>query len=311
MILGFIKPDFPNERRVAILPNDMDDIKNEILIERGFGSLLEIKDEDYIKKGAKILERDEVFYQSEALFSLKLIQPSDYDLIKANQIIIGWVHPNGSGSEFMLKQAIPKNLIIVDLDNISPKVYYKFKTYDFYNIPKNFIRKNSWISGFASVNHALQSIGLIPNTNTKVAILGSGNVSQGSFNAIAQFNTDTQLFYRKTMDQFLKRLNEFDIIINGIEIDRKNHILSNRDLKKIKQGCLIIDAAADEGGTFEFSRFTSIDKPLEYMDGIFLYCVNNAPSLYYRTSSQEISKAFSKYVYNLDSNSINSVLTDK
>lgn len=304
MILGFIKPNFPNEKRVALLPEDLEINNNQILIEKGFGSFLDITDEEYIKKGARILEREDVITQSEALFSLKLIQPSDYSLLQENQMIIGWTHPNGSGNDFMIQQAIPKNLIIVDLDNIYPKIYYKDHSYDIPNVPKNFIRKNSFISGFASVNHALLSIGFIPSSSTKVAILGNGNVSQGAIKAISHFNTDIQLFYRKTMYQFIQKLDEYDIIINGIEMDSENHILFTSDLNKLKKNCLIIDAAADEGRTFEFSTFTSIDKPIINLNGRYLYCVNNAPSLFHRSASYEISKAFSKYIYNKDLNFI-------
>ncbi|MCG4734868.1 N(5)-(carboxyethyl)ornithine synthase, partial [Casaltella massiliensis] len=76
----------------------------------GFGEFLDIEDVEYEKVGCKVLSREEVFKQSEAIFSLKLIQPSDYDYIKKGQIIIGWTHPYGSGKSFMKEQAVPKEL---------------------------------------------------------------------------------------------------------------------------------------------------------------------------------------------------------
>ena len=37
MILGLIKSNFPGERSVALLPEDINNFENEILIEQGFG----------------------------------------------------------------------------------------------------------------------------------------------------------------------------------------------------------------------------------------------------------------------------------
>ena len=45
MKLGFLKPSFPNEKRVAVLPEDLTDneICNQIFIEAGFGEFLNIQ----------------------------------------------------------------------------------------------------------------------------------------------------------------------------------------------------------------------------------------------------------------------------
>lgn len=68
MILGFIKSNFPGERRVPLLPEDIADFENELLIETGFGSLLDISDEEYKEVDCKILSREEIFKQAEAIF---------------------------------------------------------------------------------------------------------------------------------------------------------------------------------------------------------------------------------------------------
>ena len=149
--------------------------------------------------------------------------------------------------------------------------------------------------------HAIIAYGKIPNSNTKVAILSSGNVSQGAFNAISKFTDNVIIYYRKTMDEFYLNLNQFDIIINGIEMDKTNlHILTIRNQAKLKKGCLIIDAAADAGNAIEGTKYTTIDNPIYVSKDIYYYEVNNTPSIYFRDSSYEISKSFSKYVYSLD-----------
>ncbi|PWJ88083.1 alanine dehydrogenase [Oceanotoga teriensis] len=298
MNLGFIIPNYPNERRVALLPEHIENFKENIFIERGFGNNLDISDVEYEKKGCKILSRKEIFDNCEAIFNLKLMQPQDYDFIREGQMIIGWTHPTGSGRGFMENQANVKKLVIVDLDNIYPTIYYDNNKYSIDFIPKNFIRRNSVIAGYASVFQALMAYGKMPDVNTKVAVLSPGNVSQGAYSFISKLGADVRLFYRKTMNEFISEINDYDIIINGIEVDNSDkHIINKKDLERVKKGALIIDAAADAGNAIEGSRYTSIDNPLYKEDRIYFYIVNNAPSLFYRNSSFEISRSFSKHVY--------------
>lgn len=301
MNLGFIKSNFINEQRVPLLPHDIKSFQNNIYIESGFGDSLQIPDQAYVDKGVTILSRKDIFKICDGIFSLKLIQPVDYPYIKDGQIIIGWTHPFGSGQSFMVDQAIPKNLIVVDLDNIKPTVFFQNKEYLLKNIPLNFIYQNSFYAGYAGTIHALISYGLIPNEKTKVAILGSGNVSQGSFHAISKFSSNVRMFYRKTIPQFREQLEEFDIIINGIEIQKNDiAILSKKDQNKLKRNCFIIDTAADAGNSIEGSHATSIESPTYIENSHTFYCVPNTPSIAFRNISEIISKQFSQYVYSED-----------
>ena len=168
-------------------------------------------------------------------------------------------------------------------------------------IPKNFVWKNSFLAGIASVEHALLSYGMMPSSETKVAVLASGNVSQGSYNYLAKFGCDIRMFYRKTMIAFYDTLEVYDVIVNGIEMDQcGQHILTKEQLARLKRGCLVIDAAADAGNAIEGTHYTSLSEPMYFEDGLWFYEVNNAPSLLYRNASREISKAFSQWVYRED-----------
>lgn len=299
--LGFIKPNYNGEKRVAIIPEHILQLDTNIIIEKGFGEHLGIQDDQYLKAGAKTLNRKEIFSNCDILFSLKLIQETDYSFIRKFQTIIGWTHPYGSGANFIKKQAIPKSLTIIDLDNIYPRKFIgqEMNSIDLKFIPKNFVWRNSFISGISAVNHALLSHGMLPNDNHSVAILSSGNVAQGAFYAASKYTSNIRLFYRKTMDQFIDQINQFDIIINGIELDNNiSHIITKKDLKRTKLGVLIIDAAADAENVIEGSRYTTIEKPIYEEDKRFFYVVSNCPSIYHRESSEYLSKQFTKYVYN-------------
>lgn len=88
MKLGIIKSNFPSERRVPLLPENIVDFPNELYIETGLGEILGIPDVAYVKKGAIIAVKEKIFKECAGIFSLKVIQKEDYSLIRKNQIII-------------------------------------------------------------------------------------------------------------------------------------------------------------------------------------------------------------------------------
>ncbi len=57
----FIKPDYPNEKRLALLPVHIQDFKNQILVEKGFGECIDIPDADYMAKACSVKSREEIF----------------------------------------------------------------------------------------------------------------------------------------------------------------------------------------------------------------------------------------------------------
>lgn len=302
MKIGLIIPNFKNEKRVALLPSDICIIQNNnLVIEKGFGKNLGIGDDEYAACGCTIMQREEIFKNADIVFSLKLIQPSDYKFLQPGQIIMGWIHPFGSGHDFYNNIAKPNNLTIIDTDSTNPRIFCGDFCEKIEEIDVNFCAENSVISGKSSVLHALLSFGTINPNNKRVAVLSSGNTAQGAFIELSKLGFEPKIFYRKTLHEFLNSIGEYDIIVNGIEINDGNyHIIDKELTKKIKKGTLIIDAAADAGGAIELSKYTTIDNPIYSIDGIYYYCVNNAPSILYKDASKIISEKFSKHIFNLD-----------
>lgn len=298
MRLGLIRPNFPGERRVALLPQDMRTSENHLVIDERFGDTLGIPPDEYRRRGAQIATRQEVFSSCDAIFSLKLIQPEDYRHLRKGQLIIGWTHPHEAPSAEFMQIAKELALTVVDIDNISPTVTFNGQTCKIPFIPRDFLWKNSFYAGVASVQHALLSWGKLPEPATRVAVLSSGNVAQGGYWAISKFTSDIRMFYRKTMSEFLAELPSFDIVINGIEtFPHSNHVISRDKLKRAKPGCLFIDASADAGGTIEGTHYTSLLNPVYWENGHCFYEVPNSPSFYFQTVSSYLSPILSHYFF--------------
>lgn len=299
MEMGFVKPSYPNEKRVSLLPQHVKKCFGKVVIESGFGHSLGIDDSEYVANGAVVSTRKEIFGRCEFIYCLKLLQPSDYQYLREGQVVIGWTHPTGSGSEFFNTVCQDKKLKIVDLDSQFPRLYYLKSREELDCIPRGFINKNSRLAGFSSVQHALMSHGLRLNSDMRVAVLSVGNVAHGALSFLQRFAFDIDIFTRSNMQEFIRSIDQYDVIVSGVEVD-SGHVISNSDRQRIKKGALVIDAAADANGAIQGTRYTSIDLPIYREDGVYYYVVNNSPSILYREASNIISESFARYVYSLD-----------
>jgi N5-(carboxyethyl)ornithine synthase len=297
--ISFVKPNYPHESRVALLPEGVRHLRKveggaKILIEHNFGETLGFNDSDYEEAGAEIISREEAFDQS-VIFSLKLIQPIDYTLLKREQTIVGWTHPNGSGREFWENECIPKNIQVIDLDSIHPKLWSKDQITPLEFLGSHFFWKNSYIAGQASIELAKDT--LPGNSEIKIAVLGSGSVSQGAFQSLSSLGFSPRMFYRKTMHHFYESLSDYEIIVNGIENDQPDSwILSAKDLALTKENVLIIDAAADAGNAVFGTEFQSIERPFGTTCGRNYLLVNNAPTVFPQRASENISTVLSEQI---------------
>jgi alanine dehydrogenase len=68
-------------------------------------------------------------------------------------------------------------------------------------------------------------------------------------------------------------------------------LVSRDDLKKMKNGSVLVDVAIDQGGCFETSHPTTHEDPTYVIDGVVHYCVANMPGAAPRTSSEALNNA--------------------
>ncbi len=118
MIVAVVRENFPGEHRVALVPNSVPTLTKAgatVLIEKGAGTAAGFPDQQYVEKGAELIEsRQEAFEKSDALFQVRSYgaNPSegkaDLDFMKPGQIVIGMADPLGNLSaiqEVAAKQA--------------------------------------------------------------------------------------------------------------------------------------------------------------------------------------------------------------
>ena len=106
MIVGVPKESFPGERRVALVPSVIPNLKKaglEVVIEKGAGSEAGYPDATYADKGAKVLpDRAAVFGTADIITQVLCYGSNDrtgkadLPLMKRDQALIGFLRPLGS-----------------------------------------------------------------------------------------------------------------------------------------------------------------------------------------------------------------------
>ena len=280
--IGFVKSFKENENRIALLPEQLKDIKNTnyIFIEENYAEKFNIPDEEYTKFGVKVLPREEVL-KMDIICDPKIGDAEYLDSLH-NQIIFGWVHAvqNRNISDIIIKNKLTA-----------------FAWEDMYYQGRHSFWRNNEIAGEAAIMHAYMLHGIFPYY-TKVAVLGRGNVARGAIKTLNFMGADITSYDRRTEQLFREELGNYDVIVNAIlwDTSRKDHIISREDLKRMKPGTMIIDISCDRNGGIETSVPTTIENPSYFVDGIRHYVVDHTPSLFYKSTSIEISREVAKYL---------------
>lgn len=295
--IGFPISTKENEKRRCLIPKHISSIKNKksIYIETGYGNVLGFTDEDYNRAGVHIITREEVLKKD--IICDPKIGDAEYLSQLKDQIVFGWVHAvqNKNITEIMVKNKITA---------------YAWE--DMYDSGRHVFWRNNEIAGEAAIMHAYTLYGLFPY-NTKVAILGRGNVARGALKILTLMGADVMVYTRKMEQLFRKEISKYDVIVNAIlwDTSRKDHIIYKEDLKKMKKGALIIDISCDRNGGIETCIPTTIDNPTYVIDGITHYAVDHTPSLFYKTISESLSEIMIMYIDDLIEGNMNNDVLNK
>lgn len=293
--MGFVNSHKENEKRIALLPEHITTITNadQLFFETGYGEVLGIEDGEYMALGCHVQSREDVLRQ-DIICEPKIGDSEFLSQLQKGQTIFGWVHAE-------------QNKEIADKLTESGVKAYAWENMDYMN--RHCFWVNNELAGEGAIMHAYQLIGEMPY-NTKVAILGRGNVSHGAQKILQNLGAEVHIYNRYQEALFQEELPQYDVIINAIlwDLKRTDHIMYRKDLQRLKKNAIIIDVSCDRAGAIETSIPTTIANPTYMVDGILHYVVDHTPSLLYRTASYSISAEIAKYVDDLIENRANATL---
>ena len=293
--IAFVISHKENEKRRALIPEDISRIKNRsfVFVENGYGDVLGYSDDDYRRLGVNVCTRQEAL-SKDIICDPKVGDAEYLHNLKIGQYVFGWVHA-------------VQNKDITDCIINAKATAIAWEDMNLGN--RHLFWRNNEIAGEAAIMHAFSLHGIFPY-DAKVALIGSGNVARGAYRILVSLGADVTQYNRRTESLLRKELHNYDVVVNAIlwDTNRKDHIIYRNDLKMMKRGSLIVDISCDRNGGIETSMPTTIQNPMYDIDGISHYVVDHTPSLFYKTVSKSLSNVCAQYVDDLIEDSLPSEL---
>lgn len=282
--IGLIISHKNGERRRALLPQDIKkNVKNpqQLFFEEGYGLSIGKTDDEYRAVGCNIVSREEAL-ACDVIADVKLGDADYLDEVAPNKILFGWAHA---------VQNIPftSNILKNNHTVIAWEDIFENGRYIFY--------RNREVAGEAAIMHAYRYCGKMPY-DTKVAILGNGQTAKGALRILHGLGAEVDVYNRRLEKLFRKKMYEYDVLVNCVMWDttRKDRIIYKEDLKKMRQGTMIIDVSCDPYLEIETSYPTPIDNPVYEVYGVIHYTVDNTPAMFPITITKVLSEGISRYI---------------
>jgi N5-(carboxyethyl)ornithine synthase len=293
--IGFVISHKENEKRRALLPVDIRRIRNrkQLYFEEGYGAVLGISDDEYLREGAKVVPKEEAYHQ-QIICNPKAPIPEEQGFFNTRQILFGWIHAvqGRSITDFLLD----RRMTGIAWENMFEKGLHSFW-------------RNNEIAGEAGILHSLSFLGIDPS-KCKCAIIGNGNCARGAFRMLSRLGAKVVVYDRKTVQRLRNELGQYDMVVNAVlwDVFRKDHLIYKEDLPKMRRGSMIVDISCDPEMGVETSRPTTITGPVYEIEGILHYCVDHIPAIFYRSATESISTVVCKYVDDLIEGNRNEIL---
>ena len=328
MIIGVPREIKPGEQRVALTPAGVRallEARQQVLVERGAGQGSSIRDEEYAREGASLVDVGEVWARAEMILKVKEPLPEEYGRMRAAQILFTYLHLAAAPD---LARALQKADVVA--------IAYETVQRADGSLP--LLAPMSEVAGRLAVQEGafylakahggrgilLAGVPGVPPGN--VVVLGAGTVGinaarialgLGADISILDINLDRlravdDLFHGRVItlmsnafniDQVLRRA---DLLVGAVLVaGARAPVLVTREMvATMKEGSVIVDVAVDQGGSIETIHATTLLDPTYVVCGVVHYGVANMPALVPRTSTFALTNATLPYVLELASRGV-------
>jgi alanine dehydrogenase len=301
------------EYRVPLTPQAVDLLTSyghEILIEKNAGKMASYSDKEYRAAGAQIVEEREETFQCDIILRVAPFSSDEIDQLRGNQAILSNMQIQAHCSE-SIQKLMQKRVTTIAYESIENEQGFA-----------PFVHQMSQIAGATSITLASEYLSNTRNgkgvlfgevtgiTPAELVIIGTSTAAEYAARAalslgilVKVFDTSvydlskleeklgqrifTSVFYPKVLR---KALISADAVIGAMQFNTTPKFKVSEDLvKQMKEGSVIIDLNASQGGCFETTRCTDLKNPAYLKHGVVHYCVPNSPAIVARTASISLS----------------------
>jgi alanine dehydrogenase len=320
MIIGVLKEIKAEENRVSLSPGGVEFMRqngHSVLVQKNAGRASGFGNAVYKEAGAEIVDRSaEIFDRAEMLLRVKEPQPSEFELIKKNQIYFAYLHL--AASEEVARAMIDAGSINIAYETIQRKDE---------TLP--LLTPMSEVAGPMAIQEAAKYLemaqggqgvllGGVPGVDpATVVIIGGGVVGinagkmasgLGAKVYILDIDLDRLRYLSDVMpgrcvtlmsspEAIRNVLPKADVVVGAVLVpgSKTPTLITREMLKMMKKGSVLVDVSIDQGGCFETSKETTHAAPTYTIDGIVHYAVSNMPAALPRTSTLALNNATLPY----------------
>jgi alanine dehydrogenase len=320
MIVGILREIKAEENRVSMTPAGVEIMRqngNRVLVEKNAGSGSGLVDTAYAGAGAEMVDTaKEIFARAEMVMHVKEPQPSEFDLIREDQIIFTYLH-----------LAAAENLTRVLIKTGSVNIAYETIQKTDGSLP--LLTPMSEVAGRMAIQQGAKYLemaqggdgvllGGVPGVDPgNVVIIGGGVVGinaakmacgLGAKVYILDMNLDRLRYLSDVMPSncfplvsspaiVRNLIARADVVVGAVLIPgaKAPKLVTREMLKTMKKGAVLVDVAIDQGGCFETSKPTTHSNPIFTVDGVVHYCVANMPGAVPKTSTLALTNATLPY----------------
>jgi len=320
MIVGILKEIKVEENRVSMTPAGvevMTQMGHEVLVEMNAGTGSGFTDTTYVEAGAEIVDTPkDIFDRSKMVMHVKEPQPSEYELIRENQIVFTYLHL--AAAEELTHALIKSGSINIAYETIQKEDG---------SLP--LLTPMSEVAGRMAIQQGAKYLemaqggggvllGGVPGVHPgNVVIIGGGIVGVnaakmacglGAKVYLLDMNLDRLRYLSDVMPSncFLLMsspatirdlVRKADVVVGAVLVAgaKAPRLVTREMLKSMKPGSVLVDVAIDQGGCFETSKATTHTDPIYTVDGVIHYCVANMPGAVAKTSTLALTNATLPY----------------
>ncbi len=319
MIIGVPKEIKRSEFRVAITPSGAGELTrdgNKVIVEKGAGNGSGFSDDEYIKAGCEVTDKDTLFRMAELIVKVKEPLPEEFHLFREGQILFTYLHlaPNRRLTDFLIERHITALAyetltkdgglpLLAPMSEIAGRIapivasFYLQKRFNSSGI------LSTGVSGVRPAKALIIGAGVVGFNSARIAY-GMGMDTVVINRGIDRLKRIDEIFHGSiktivlTEKSLIEEIKDSDIVIGAVLVPGgRTPVIIKRDMLKImKKGSIIVDVAIDQGGCSETSKPTTHDDPVYEVDGIIHYAVANMPGAYPRTSTIALTNATLPYL---------------
>ncbi|MEX2672522.1 MAG: alanine dehydrogenase [Phycisphaeraceae bacterium] len=324
MIVGVPREVKDDEYRVALRPVGAELLTQDghsVLIERESGRGSGFTDDLYKAAGATLVDSpEEIYSRAELVLKVKEPQPQEIALMQPGQVIFGYFH-------FAASAELTTGCLKAGVTAVAYETLRDRKG----ELP--LLTPMSEVAGRMSIQQGAKYLerpmmgrGIllagVPGVEpANVLVMGGGVVGtnaawiaagMGANVVIMDINLDRLRYLDTVMQPNVTtiysdphavdwQIEHADLVIGAVLIpgSRAPRLVKEEQVRRMRDGAVIVDVSIDQGGCIETARPTTHQEPTYIKHGVVHYCVTNMPGAVGRTSTQALCNATLPYVRDL------------